>query len=194
MEIKIQGISEMFNIIGELFNGLKSTAKILETVKKDMRDALANTAELIDETLTILKQHLSTVAAELKYGDEVKARKMILELSNFHAWEHKFRQFELCDTLRNAALNLERKGLYKLKTKVGYANPEELKQAMWDYIGGEANAANSVSEMLIFLSGNADFEPGKKDEMITRIETARDEVSQWRKKFIDLEKKIRAGI
>lgn len=194
MEIKIQGISELFSIIGELFNGVKSAAKIHETVKKDMRDALANTAELIDETLTILKQHLSTVASELKSGDEVTARKMILELSNFHAWENKFRQFELCDTLRNAALNLERKGLYKLKSKVGYANPEDLKKAIWDYIGGESNAANSVSEMLIFLAGNADFKPGKKDEMIARIETARDEVSQWRKKFIELEKKIRAGI
>ena len=79
-----------------------------------MKEALAATAELIDETLSILKQHLTIVLSELKFGDRQNARKMIYELANFQGWETKFRQFQLYDQLREAAYNLEIKGLYIL--------------------------------------------------------------------------------
>lgn len=194
MEIKIAGLSEVFNIIGTLFNGVKTAAEIPETAKKEMKEALASTAELIDETLTILKQHLSAVVHELKYGDDARARQMIFELGNFQMWEQKYRQFELCDTLRNAAMNLEKKGIYELKNNLSYGDPDKLKQLIWDYIGGEANAARSVGEMLVEMSRKADFDPAKKDEMIAVMDSARNEITEWRQKFVDIEKEIRMAI
>lgn len=194
MEIKIAGLSEVFDIIGALFKGVKAAAEIPETEKREMKEALAETAELIDETLTILKQHLTGVSSELKYGDETKARKMIFEMGNFLLWEQKYRQFELCDTLRNAAMNLEKKGIFQLKTNISFGDPDTLKQLIWDYIGGEANAARSVGEMLVNLSRKADFDPSQKDEMIENLEAARTEIGNWRQKFVDIEKEIRAAI
>ncbi|MBK6348234.1 MAG: hypothetical protein IPN08_04200 [Bacteroidales bacterium] len=194
MEIKIAGLSEVFDIIGALFKGVKAAAEIPETEKKIMKDALADTAELIDETLTILKQHLTTVIGELKYGDDAKARRMIFEMGNFLLWEQKYRQFELCDTLRNAAMNLEKKGIFQLKTNISFGDPDTLKQLIWDYIGGEANAARSVGEMLVGLSRKADFDPAQKDEMIESLEAARTELGSWRQKFVDIEIEIRAAI
>jgi len=194
MEIKIAGLSEVFDIIGALFKGVKAAAEIPETEKREMKEALADTAELIDETLTILKQHLTTVSGELKYGDEAKARRMIFEMGNFLLWEQKYRQFELCDTLRNAAMNLEKKGIFQLKTNISFGDPDTLKQLIWDYIGGEANAARSVGEMLVNLSRKADFDPSQKDEMIENLEAARTEIGNWRQKFVDIEKEIRSAI
>jgi len=194
MEIKIAGLSEVFDIIGALFKGVKAAAEIPETEKREMKEALADTAELIDETLTILKQHLTTVSGELKYGDDAKARRMIFEMGNFLLWEQKYRQFELCDTLRNAAMNLEKKGIFQLKTNISFGDPDTLKQLIWDYIGGEANAARSVGEMLVNLSRKADFDPSQKDEMIENLEAARTEIGNWRQKFVDIEKEIRSAI
>jgi len=194
MEIKIAGLSEVFDIIGALFKGVKAAAEIPETEKREMKEALADTAELIDETLTILKQHLTTVSGELKYGDDAKARRMIFEMGNFLLWEQKYRQFELCDTLRNAAMNLEKKGIFKLKSNISFGDPDTLKQLIWDYIGGEANAARSVGEMLVNLSRKADFDPSQKGEMIENLEAARTEIGNWRQKFVDIEKEIRAAI
>ncbi len=53
MTIKIEGFSEVLNILKELFSGVKSAIQIPEKNRKEMRDALADKAELIDETLTI---------------------------------------------------------------------------------------------------------------------------------------------
>jgi len=57
--------------------------EIPENQKKEMRDAIADTAELVDETLTILKQHLTSVISELRFGDKQLAKRMIYELGDF---------------------------------------------------------------------------------------------------------------
>lgn len=194
MEIKIQGLSEIFEIIGSLYKGVKAAAEIPETAQKEMNEALADTAELIDETLTILKQHLSSVIAELKFGDEDKARLMILNLANFQEWEQKYRRFELCDTLRGAVISLDKKGLFKLKNKVSFGDMDKLQQLIWDYIGGEVNAARSVGEMLVNLAKLSDFDPAKKDAVIASLDKARVEIHSWREKFMDMEKKIRSAV
>jgi|GEM_PF-1103529 len=194
MELKIQGLSDVFNIIGTLFKGVKSAAEIPAEAKKEMNDALADTAGLIDETLTILKQHLSAVIAELRFGDEDNARRMIFDLANFQLWEQKYRQFELCDALRQAAMNLERKGLYQLKSIVSYGKPEDLQRLIWDYIGGESNAAQSVGEMLVALSRKGDFKTDEKENMIADLDKARTEITTWRQNFVDIEKEIRMAV
>ena len=136
MILKIEGFKEVLDMLKGLFSEVKSAAQIPETNKKEMKEALAATAELIDETLTILKQHLSSVLSELKFGDKQTARKMIFELADFQGWQDKLRQFQLCDKLREATYNLERKGLYKLLNNFSFNNPDEIKRKMEDYIGG----------------------------------------------------------
>lgn len=186
-----EGFSEVLDILKGLFSGLKTAVQIPENHRKEMRDALADTAELIDETLTILKQHLTTVISELKFGDRLKARQMIFELGDFRGWEDKYRQFQLCDTLRNAANNLERKGLYKFLNNLAINDPQVIQQRMWDYIGGETNAARSVGTMIQNLSDLADFSEADFDKVVNELTVARDEVGKWRQSFIDLELEIR---
>lgn len=152
MIINIQGFKEVLDILKGLLSGIKSVGQIPENNKKEMIEALAATAEIIDETLTILKQHLSGVLSELKFGDRNLAWKMIFELGDFREWEVKYRQFQMCDKLREATGNLEREGLYKLLNNLSFSDPEKIRQKMWDYIGGETNAANSVGTMLQELS------------------------------------------
>lgn len=191
MTIKIEGFTEVLDILKGLFSGLKSAMQIPEKNRKEMKDALADTAELIDETLTILKQHLTSVVSELKFGDKQKAKQMIYELGNFQGWETKYRQFQLCDKLREATFNLERKGLYKLVSNISFNDPEKIQQRMWDYIGGETNAANSVGTMLQNLSVLENKVDTDYENVVKYLEEARNEVGIWRQAFIDLEKEIR---
>ena len=191
MILKIEGFKEVLDILKGLFTNVKSAVSIPENNKKEMKEALAATAELIDETLTILKQHLTSVLSELKFGDRQVARKMIFELGDFRGWEDKYRQFQLCDKLREATFNLERKGLYKLLNNVSFRDPDNIQQKMWDYIGGETNAANSVGKMLIDLSRLESRVDDEYDQVIATLEKARNEVGDWRQIFIDFEKEIR---
>ena len=159
-----------------------------------MRDAIADTAALIDETLTILKLHLNSVVSELRFGDKQRAKQLIYELGDFQGWEAKYRQFQLCDSLRIATDKLQSKGLYKLLNKASFENPETIHQRMFDYIGGETNAARSVGSMLqelAQLSYTVDSDP----EMVAKeLEAARNEIGKWRQTFIDLEIEIRNSI
>lgn len=191
MIIKVEGFKEVLDILKGLLAGIKSAGQIPENNKKEMKEALAATAELIDETLTILKQHLTSVLSELKFGDKQAARKMIFELGDFRGWEDKYRQFQLCDKLREATGNLERKGVYKLLNNLSFDDPEKIQQKMWDYIGGEANAANSVGTLLMDLSSLESNLDTEFDMVADSLEQARNEVGNWRQIFIDFEKEIR---
>jgi hypothetical protein len=191
MTIKIEGFTEVFEILKDMFAGVKSAMQLPDKNKKEMRDAIANTAELIDETLTILKQHLTSILSELKFGDKQKAKQMVYELGSFQGWEQKYRQFQMCDSLREATMNLEKKGLYKLINNLSYSDPGTIQQRMWDYIGGETNAANSVGTMLQDLSSLANDVDAEFDTVVLNLEVARNEVGKWRQSFIDLEKDIR---
>jgi len=190
----VEGFSEVLGILKELISGVKATLKIPEDQKRGLRDAIAETAELVDETLTILKQHLSSVISELRFGDKQKAARMISELGDFRGWEDKFRQFQLCDKLRLATDKLKQKGLYELINNISFSNPEAIQQRMFDYIGGEVNAAKSVGTMLVELSQlaakvDSDFEMVAKE-----LDDARNEIGKWRQAFIDLEIEIRNSI
>ena len=191
MTLKIEGFKEVLDILKGLFSEVKSATQIPQTNKKEMKEAVAATAELIDETLTILKQHLTSVLSELKFGDRQSARKMIYELGDFNGWQDKLRQFQLCDKLREATYNLERKGLYKLLNSFSFNDPGEIKRKMDDYIGGETNAGISVGKLLgdlSLLEGKVDSE---YDLVVKNLEDARNEVGNWRQVFIDFEKEIR---
>ena len=189
-----EGFSEVFGILKEMASGIKTAIQIPENQRKEMRDAIADTAELIDETLTILKQHLTSVVSELRFGDRQKAKQLIYELGSFQGWDAKYRQFQLCDSLRLATDNLERKGLYKLLNNLSFNQPETIHQRMFDYIGGETNAARSVGTLLQDLSHLANLVDSDFDTVVNKLEKARNEIGKSRQTFIDLELEIRNSI
>lgn len=194
MIIKIEGFKEVLDILKSMASGLKDVARLPEQNKKEMREALADTAELIDETLGIVKQQLSAILAELKYGDKQKAKQMIDELGDFQEWQSRYRQFQLCDKLTTATLNLERKGFYRLLHQITFKNPEEIKSRMWDFVGNETSAANSVSAMLKNLAKLDQTVDREETEVIEELETSRNEIGRWRQSFIDVEKEIRNSL
>jgi len=190
----VEGFKEVYGILKDLFSGVKSAIQIPENHKKEMRDAIADTAALIDETLTILKQHLNSVVSELRFGDKQRAKQLIYELGDFQGWEAKYRQFQLCDSLRIATDKLQSKGLYKLLNKASFENPETIHQRMFDYIGGETNAARSVGSMLQELAQLSDTVDSDPEMVAKELEAARNEIGKWRQTFIDLEIEIRNSI
>lgn len=194
MGIKVEGFNEVFDILKNLSSAVKSTLNIPASMKKEMYDAIAATAELIDETLVVLKQHLTGVISELRFGDKQRAAQMIYQLGDFQGWEAKYRQFQLCDALRLATNNLERKGLYKLQNVVAFSDSNMIQQRMFDYIGGEVNAARSVGTMLMELSQLAAKVDSGYDMVVAELEQARAEVARWRQSFIDLEIEIRNAV
>ena len=194
MTIKIEGISQVLEILSGLFSAVKKTANLSAERRKEMREALANTAELIEETLTILKQHLSAILTRLREDNMGEAEAMIANLSNFQEWENRYRQFRLCNELRDAAYSLERKGLYALPNSFALDDPQKIVQLMWDYIGGETNAAHSVGEMLVNLSQLAPITAVNPGYVIEQLEAARKEVQTCRQRFLDLELEIREAV
>jgi len=194
MPVKVEGFSEVFGILKDLFSAVKSTIQLPDNLRKEMKDAIASTAELIDETLVVLKQHLTGVISELRFGNKQRAAQMISELSDFNGWETKYRQFQLCDALRQATTNLERKGVYKLLNSIAYNDSSVIQQRMFDYIGGEVNAARSVGTMLMELSRLGDSVDSDYNMVVKELEEARNEISKWRQSFIDLEIEIRNSI
>ncbi len=191
MTINIAGFKEVLDILQGLFSGLKKAVDIPAENRKELKEAIADTAELIDETLTILKVHLTNVAKEMKFGDKQKAKSMIYDLGSFPEWEQRYRQFQLCDSLTMTTLNLERKGLYKFLNNISYSDIDKVQQRMWDYIGGETKAANSVGTMLQDLATLESKVDTESDKVILSLEEARNEIGKWRQIFIDFEKEIR---
>lgn len=194
MPVMTEGFKEISGILKDLASGIKTAVEFTENERKEMREAIANTAELIDETLTILKQHLTTVLSELKFGDKQKARQLIYELADFNGWAAKYRQFMLCDALREATGMLEKKGLYKVLNRVTYSDPAAMHQKMSLFLGGEDNAARTIATMIQELSQLADTVDTDYQTVLSELETARTEVGNWRQSFIDLELEIRNSI
>ena len=190
----IEGFSEVLGILKELASGVKAIANIPANERKVMNDAIADTAELVDETLTILKQHLTTVVSELRFGDKQNAKRMIYELGDFRGWEDKYRRFQLCESLHEAVRNLDRIGVYKIVNNLAFNDPGVIHQRLFDYIGGETNAARSVGTMLQSLTPLADSVDSELEMVVKKLEEARNEVGKWRQAFIDLELEIRNSI
>ena len=194
MPLLTDGFKEVAGILKDLASGVKAAVQYSENERKIMRDAIAETVELIDATLTILKQHLTKVVSELKFGDRKEAKQQIYELGDFQGWEDKFRKFQLCESLHLAAEKMNEKGIYKLLNKVNFSDPEAMHYKMSDYIGGEINAARTIAKMLQDLSQLADSVDTDSDGVVKELETARNEVGKWRQSFIDLELEIRNSI
>ncbi|MBV5312138.1 MAG: hypothetical protein JZU47_02510 [Prolixibacteraceae bacterium] len=194
MPALVEGFSEVFGILKELASGVKTAIELKENQKNELRDAIAKTAELVDQTLAIVKQHLTSVISELKFRDRQNAKIMIAELASFPGWEDKYRRFQLCDALRLATDNLERKGLYKYLNKISFNDPKTIQRRMFDYIGGEVNAAKSVVTMLESLAPFADSVDSDFEMVLRNLEEARNEVGKLRQAFIDLEIEIRNSI
>ena len=190
----IEGFSEVLGILKELASGVKTASQIPENQRKEMRDEIADTAELIDETLIILKQHLTSVISELKFGDRQNAKLSIYKLGDFPGWVEKYRKFQMCESLHLSVEKLDKKGLYQLLSNISYQDPQTIKQRMSDYIGGEINAAKSVSKMLESLTPLADSVDSDFEMVVKNLEDFRNEVGKWRQAFIDLENEIRTSI
>ena len=194
MTITVDGFREVLDILRGLFSGWKFTAGLTEVNRREMRDALADMAELIDQTLTIVRQRLATILSELKFGDEAIARKMVYELGDFRGWEERYRRLRLYEALQTALDNMQRSGIFSLKNRTGRADGHIIHQKLHNYVGSEPGATRLIVTMLAQLPALADAAKYTRDSVISALGDAEKAVLEWRQEFFDLEQQIRSAI
>ncbi|MBS1645600.1 MAG: hypothetical protein JST36_11245 [Bacteroidetes bacterium] len=194
MEINIKGLSDVLQLITSMFTGVKNLGKLPSEHRSQLIKSLSGTAELVDETLTILKGHLSKVQSVLRQGDPTLAQDMVSELAVEPFWESKYRQFQLCDSLHQAGRELDTLLNRELLNKVAFNDAQEIQNLIMKYIAGEGAAGRLISELMQELGALSPLVASDPQQVQDRLELAKQSIQEWRDKFIDLEKELRTAI
>ncbi|HTO17480.1 MAG TPA: hypothetical protein VLZ83_17070 [Edaphocola sp.] len=194
MDINIKGLSDILKLIADLFEGVKKLGKVTVSHRQKLIKSLGDTAELIDQTLTILKGHLARIVSELQSGNLPEAKELILELNNHQDWESRYRQFQMCEPLMQAGRELETLLNRELVNKVAIKDSQKLEQLIYDYIRNEGAAGKLIGETLTDLSKLASQVDTDPQAVSSEIEKAKSDIQKWRDKFIKLEKQLRKAI
>ncbi|MEO6831211.1 MAG: hypothetical protein ABI378_03080 [Chitinophagaceae bacterium] len=194
MDINIKGLSDILKMISDLFSGVKNLGKLPAEHRAKLLKDIAATAEIIDETLTVLKGHLSKVIFEIQMGDKATAAQMVAELANNSFWESHYRQFQMCHSLWNAGRELDTLVNKELVNKISLKDAAALTGIINGYIAGEGSAGRLVSETLADLSKLTPEVDTNPQLVVASLEKAKSEIQDWRDKFIDMEKELRRAI
>lgn len=194
MKIKIKGLSDVLKLISDLFEGVKELGQVTVSHRHKLIKSLGDTAELIDQTLTILKGHLTKIISEIEAGNLPEAKKMISALGNHCDWESRYRQFQMCDPLMQAGRELETLLNRELVNKVSFKDSKKLQQLIYDYIRNEGAVGKLIGETLTDLSKLSSRVDNDPQVVSSKIEKAKNDIQRWRDKFIRLEKQLRKVI
>lgn len=194
MEINIKGLSDVLQLITSMFTGVKNLGKLPSEHRTQLFKSLSGAAEVIDETLTILKGHLSKVQSVIRQEDVARAHDMVSELAVEPFWESKYRQFQLCDSLHQAGRELDTLLNRELLNKVAFKDAQEIQILISKYIAGEGAAGRMISELLQDLGALAPLVATDPQKVQDKLESAKHSIQEWRDKFIELEKELRAAI
>lgn len=194
MELNITGLSEILKLIADLFEGIKGLGQVTVSHRQKLIKSLGDTAELIDQTLTILKGHLTKIISEIQSNNLPEAKSLIAALDNHQEWERRYRQFQMCDPLMQAGRELETLLNRELVNKLSLKDSQKLQQLIKDYIRNEGAAGRLISETLTNLSKLASQIDTDYQIVSSEIENAKIEIQKWRDKFIRLEKQLRKTI
>lgn len=194
MNINIKGLSDILKLISDLLEGIKKLGQVTVAHRQKLIKSLGDTAELIDQALTILKGHLAKIISEIQLGNLQEAKRLITELDNHHDWESRYRQFQMCDPLMQAGRELETLLNKELVNKVAIKDSQKLQQLIYDYIRNEGAAGRLIGETLTDLSKLANQLENAPDFVKDEIEKAKTDIQKWRDKFIRLEKQLRKAI
>lgn len=191
MEIYIKGLSDILKLIADLFEGVKNLGQVTVSHRQTLIKSLGDTAELIDQILTILKGHLANIVSEIQSGNLSEAKRLITELDNHHDWESRYRQFQMCDPLMQAGRELETLLNKELINKLAIKDSQKLQNLIYDYIRNEGAAGRLIGETLTDLSKLASQVDTDPQLVRTKIEKAKFDIQKWRDKFIKIEKQLR---
>lgn len=194
MEINIKGLSDVLQLITSMFTGVKNLGKLPSEHRTQLFKSLSGAAEVIDETLTILKGHLSKVQSVIRQEDVARAHDMVSELAVEPFWESKYRQFQLCDSLHQAGRELDTLLNRELLNKVAFKDAQDIQILISKYIAGEGAAGRMISELLQDLGALAPLVATDPQKVQDKLESAKHSIQEWRDKFIELEKELRAAI
>ena len=194
MALDISAFTEVLSILKGIAEEVKKLTNLKKDEQKALQESLAATAELVDESLGLVKQEMSKIVIELRMDSADNAQRMLAALAHVPEWESKYRQFQLCDALRGSIQRLENRVFPSFFNRMLFKSPTEIISKLHEYIGGEYRAALSVAQMLDELSTLSSKLPDEKDAVLAELEKARDEVGQLRQSFIDLERQIRSSV
>jgi cell division septum initiation protein DivIVA len=192
-EISVSELNTFLDLCNKAIEGLSGASKIPKEQRKQVREAIGNTCELIDSILTTVKQRLSDTRKAV-LGNSRYAADMISGLNNIGEWENSYRQFQICVPLREAASELREGVLGKLVQYFSFKNTDELKNTIEKFLATEATAGEFVRRILENLADLETKIDSDRAMVADELQHAKQKVQSYRDQFIDLEKKVRSTI
>ena len=186
-------LDKLLSLFERLADGVSKAASLPENERRQMRQSISETAEMIDSILTMVKQRISVLIVEIRRGD-LNIRQHLIELDNPYEWEKHYREFHLCEPLRNAASELRENFVSRLKQFFVVKDRRALKKGIDEFIQSERMAGEFVSKILKQLTKLADKVDKKPEYVQNELEKARDSIQQYRDAFIDIERRMRSSM
>ena len=185
-------LDKLLSLFERLVEGVGKAASLPENERREMRQSISETAEMIDSILTMVKQRISILIIEIRRGDK-SVKQHLIELDNPCEWENHYREFQMCEPLRNAASELRDNFISRIKQFFVVKDRRTLKKGIEEFIRNERMAGEFVSKLLKKLTKLADKVDKKSEYVQNELEKARDSIQQYRDAFIDIEKRMRVS-
>jgi uncharacterized protein YlxP (DUF503 family) len=192
-QISFSELDKILGLLTQLAEGVDKAAKLAVDKRAKMRQAIIKTCEMLDTVLTTVKQRISIIISEVD-GKDPNVRKHIENLSSYEEWEKHYREFQMCEPLRQAAEELNRGVFQKLIGKFVFKDTSGIQNDIIEFMGNEHEAGLFVEKLLLNLSRLKNKVEADPNLVIKRLEKARGDIQVYRDLFIDLEKRVRAKL
>ena len=192
-EISVSELDKLVDLGTKVLSGLTKASNFPKDQRQKVRDAVADTCELINSILTTVKQRVSDVRKAV-LADDTRASNMIADLGSVSEWEDRYRQFQICEPLRNAAGDLRDGVLGRFVQYFSFRDKDDLRATVDRFLATEAAAGDFVGHLLDKLAGLGTELASNKQTVVDELGRARERIQAYRDQFVDLEKQLRSVI
>jgi len=193
-QVSIAELDRLLNLFEKLIDGVSKATRLTKDQRHQMRQSIGDTCEMVDLLLTAVKQHISHIIREMRAGNLQQVKNEIIELNNMDKWEHQYRAFQLCESLRTAGSEIRDGILGRFVSFFSFRDPDELRGTIESFLETERVAGEFIARLLYDLAQLHDEVDERPDFVLTKLEEARTVIQQYRDRFIELEKRMRAAI
>ena len=192
MELSL--IKDLYDILKDIITGVRQASDVPSEKRQALKDALKETAELINSALTLTKEKIHSVLRAIKFKtdpqEEKEVRELIFSLESFHEWHNRFREFQLCDPLREAYKKLDKTEAFSFFNRATQQNNSQIAMVVGNFLASESQFAGVISHSLSELSKLEAKIPDERAEVVAALEKSYAQIKGIINDFIALEREI----